>query len=90
MKTRQLVICDNCNWYHFAVTMAFAVEEVRKFNEFYAAATPGTKKNYGGPARLDRDYMSCNSCGQYKFRLPVETDKPLGAGHTISPAVYPS
>ncbi len=87
MEPTTLVIC-RCGWQHFGVTRAYATEQVRLFNEFYEAATPGTKRNYGGPAELTRDYETCHSCGKVGEFRPTTKDDAVLEGSTISPVIY--
>jgi len=74
------VTCKRCGRVAFAVTRAYAAEEVTKFNSYYKTLSVGSQADYGGLSTIT-SYERCVGCGgSYKdFRVAQEGDCPDGS-----------
>ena len=81
----QTVICTKCYWTHFAVTRAYAENQVKEFNEYYNTLSKDQQDSYyGGKASTLGLYERCFCCGHNEFK-PGST-APVGS--TIGPVIY--
>lgn len=84
--------CKSCGWVHFGVTRKFAIEETKRFAEFYNSSSRETQENYGGrQISLIRSYATCNCCGKPNTNMRDSTAAEIQkvAGSTIGPMINP-
>lgn len=83
----KLVTCNGCGWVHFAVTRAYAENEVKTFNAFYDTLSRQEQLDfYGGRKSRINKYEGCFVCSKNSFRPAEEDDCPTGV--TINPVIY--
>lgn len=81
------VICTKCKWVSFAVTRAYAEDEVKRFNAYYNLLTRKEQVSYyGGKGSSVKGYEGCMLCGGQDFRLATEKEVPYGS--TLSPVIW--
>ncbi len=81
---KPLVQCKHCGWIHFAVTRAYAEDEVKRFNEYYDSGPPEVQELFGRRSSI-KNYEHCGLCG--KLADMVKPTKEL-IGSTIGPIIF--
>lgn len=86
-KSRDLVQCVHCGWVHFPVSLPYASEEVRLFNEYFDAL-PREKQIelYGGTGSSLSSYENCFGCGK-PADMSYEITRDV-FGKTIQPIIW--
>lgn len=81
-----IVECKHCGWQHFAVTRAYAEDEVKRFNEYYDTLTALEQMAfYGGRKSSIRKYEHCNLCN----RAPDMVEPTINRdGCTLGPIIW--
>lgn len=83
----KLVQCSHCGWVHFAVTRAYAEDEVDTFNAYFDKLSRLEQVfYYGGTRSIISNYENCFRCSRPGPFVPE--DGTLGDGHTIGPIIY--
>lgn len=80
------VICK-CNWVSFAVSREYAIEQIKKFKEYFDTLSWTEQKEfYGGRTSTLSDY-TCQFCGASEhFRKAEDHEIPFGS--TVSPVIW--
>lgn len=83
-----IVECVYCGWHHFAVSMEYAQQEIKRFNSYFDSLTHEEQQYYygGKPSSLN-SYTHCNYCGRKASMKPAT--KTLN-GPTIGPIIWES
>ncbi len=78
------VTCLKCGWVYFQVSLAYAKNEVKRFNEYFDTLTDEWKENFGGRHSVLSSYLNCWCGNEYlNFRDSNPGDSPDGC--TLNP-----
>lgn len=78
------VVCRGCGWASYAVTRAWAEQQITRFNEYYHAADEETRSHFAGPSSLEQ--YRCLRCDGTAFR-PVLPEDGIPDGVTLNPVI---
>ena len=88
MKKSNAVICNNCQWVHFEVSLEYVLDWQNDWIDFWIKSTEETRNNYGckdRPPSYKKEYLNCHRCGgsHKNFRKALKKEVPYGS--TIGP-----
>jgi len=83
---KDIVTCTKCGWVSFAVSKAFAENEVKKFNTYFDSLPKREQIKYYGGDGASIDEYTCMRCGGNEFRPAKTDDYPVGC--TLSPVIW--
>lgn len=72
------VTCNRCNWVSFAVTKAYAEQQVEEFNKYYDSLPVEEQEMYYGGRKSGLHNYTCQLCGGLDFRKSEPGDCPDG------------
>jgi ribosomal protein L37E len=84
MASTVTVVCRGCGWASYAVTRAWAEEQITRFNAYYESADEATRSSFGGPSSPS-DYR-CLRCDGTAFRPALPEDR-IPNYVTLSPVI---
>jgi hypothetical protein len=82
------VTCNGCGWVSFGVSRQYALDEVKRFNEYLASLDPATRTaNYGKQEVSITSYEKC-WCGEPYTNARDSKPGDCPDGCTIGPMIH--
>lgn len=88
MKQNKYVICNNCGWVHFEVSLEHVLEWQDTWIDHWLGFSQETREQYGAgkrPPSYKDEYLKCHRCGGSHKNFTKATKDQVPDGSTISP-----